>query len=121
MRRGCHTLSPGAAPVLKSRILPSVIALCALTATLGSAAQPSKSPDSNIDRDLMEVTIPQLHRFYAQHRYTVTQVVDWYLSRIARYNGIYKPIEQVFDADARAAAAREDAEAAAAHGPLWGV
>jgi amidase len=74
-----------------------------------------------MDRDLMEVTIPQLHRYYAQHKYTVTQVVNWYLERIARYNGVYKPVEQVFDADARAAAAREDAEAGAAHGPLWGV
>lgn len=71
----------------------------------------------------MEVTIPQLHRYYAQHKYTVSQVVDWYLDRIARYNDIYRPIEQVFASDARAAAAREDAEAAstAAHAPLWGV
>jgi amidase len=74
-----------------------------------------------MDRDLIEVTIPQLHRYYATHRYTVSQVVDWYLDRIARYNRVYQPIEQVFDADARTAAAREDGEAAAAHGPLWGV
>ena len=74
-----------------------------------------------MERDLIEVTIPQLQRFYATHKYTVSQVVDWYLARIARYNGIYKPIEQVFEADARAAAAREDAAAAAAHGALWGV
>ena len=74
-----------------------------------------------MDRDLIEVTIPQLHRYYDQHRYTVSQVVDWYLARIARYNGIYRPIEQVFDVDARTAAAREDAQAATAHGPLWGV
>ena len=74
-----------------------------------------------MDRDLIEVTIPQLHRYYAERKYTVSQVVDWYLVRIARYNGIYRPIEQVFDADARALAAREDAQAATAHGPLWGV
>lgn len=75
-----------------------------------------------MDRDLIEVTIPQLHRYYAEHRYTVSQVVDWYLARIARYNGVYKPMEQVFDAEARALAAREDAAGtAAAHGSLWGV
>ena len=76
-----------------------------------------------MDLDLIEVTIPQLHRYYAEHRYTVTQVVDWYLDRIARFNGVYRPIEQVFDSDARALAAREDAEAgsAATRGPLWGV
>ena len=43
---------------------------------------------SAIDRDLAEVTIPQLERFYETHRYTVTQVVNWYAARIARYNGI---------------------------------
>jgi amidase len=76
-----------------------------------------------MDQDLIEVTIPQLHRYYAGHKYTVTQVVDWYLNRIARYNGIYRALEQVFESDARAAAAREDAEAgtAAAQRPLWGV
>jgi Asp-tRNA(Asn)/Glu-tRNA(Gln) amidotransferase A subunit family amidase len=76
-----------------------------------------------MDRDLMEVTIPQLHRYYAQHKYTVTQVVDWYIARISRYNGVYRAIEQVLDTDARGAAAREDADGgvAAKHGPLWGV
>src|SRR5580704_14814493 len=65
---------------------------------------------SAMDRDLIEVTIPQLHRYYDQHKYSVAQVVDWYLERIGRYNGIYRPIEQRFDAEARALAAREDAE-----------
>jgi amidase len=76
-----------------------------------------------MDRDLIEVTVSQLHGYYAQHRYTVSQVVDWYLARIARYNGIYRPLEQVFDADARALAAKEDAAAgsSAAQAPLWGV
>jgi len=87
-----------------------------------AAAKPPPAA-AQMDRDLMEVTIPQLHQYYAQHRYTVSQVVDWYLDRIARYNDIYRPIEQVFASDARAAAAREDTEAASAavHAPLWGV
>jgi len=74
-----------------------------------------------MERDMMEVTIPQLHSYYDKHKYTVAQVVDWYLARIHRYNGVYRPLEQVFDADARALAAREDAEAKAEHGPLWGI
>lgn len=69
----------------------------------------------------MEVSISQLHGYYRQHKYTVSQVVDWYLARIARYNGVYRPLEQVFDAEARALAKREDSEPAAAHGALWGV
>jgi amidase len=105
--------------VLKWRFLALALALCA-PAFVSQAKAPPRST-VQMDQDLIEVTIPQLQRYYAQHKYTVAQVVDWYLQRIARYNGIYRPIEQVFDADARAAAAREDAEAAQAHGPLWGV
>jgi amidase len=76
-----------------------------------------------MDRDLMEVTIPQLHSYYDQHRYTIRQVVDWYLARIQRYNGVYRPLEQVFDADAREQAAREDAANTPGirHEALWGV
>ncbi len=106
---------------MKTRILELVIGLCALTPALSSAAQPAATSTDSMDRDLLEVTIPQLHRYYDQHRYTVSQVVDWYLARIARYNGVYQPVEQVFDAEARTAAKREDSEPAAAHGPLWGV
>jgi amidase len=107
---------------LKAGIFQLAIGVCALTQALVCAAQPPKTPSSgSMDRDLIEVTIPQLHHYYETHKYTVTQVVDWYLDRIARYNGVYKPFEQVFDADARALAAKEDAEATAAHGPLWGI
>src|SRR5437868_5052860 len=65
------------------------------------------------DRDLLELTVPQLQRLYAAHKYTVTQVVQWYLARIAKYNGIYRAIEHVDDAGALKTAAREDAEARA--------
>jgi amidase len=77
-----------------------------------------------MDRDLLEVTIPKLESYYTQHRYTVTQVVQWYLARIERYNGIYRAVETTMATDALAAAAQEDAEAAKGHasrGPLWGV
>jgi Asp-tRNA(Asn)/Glu-tRNA(Gln) amidotransferase A subunit family amidase len=109
--------------VPKFRFFKWFVALCATGLTLATEA---KSPDcsfAEMDQDLMEVTIPQLHTYYVQRKYTITQVVDWYLNRIARYNGVYHAIEQVFDADARALAAREDAENAGSvtHGPLWGV
>jgi amidase len=77
-----------------------------------------------MDRDLLEVTIPQLQRLYSQHKYTVTQVVLWHLARIERCNGIYRAVETVMQAEALAAAARADAEAAAGtavRAPLWGV
>ena len=97
------------------------IGLLALSPAWLPAAQPAPTSSRSIDRDLIEVTIPQLHGYYEQHKYTVSQVVDWYLARIARYNGAYKPLEQVFADEARALAKSEDADAAAAHGALWGV
>jgi Asp-tRNA(Asn)/Glu-tRNA(Gln) amidotransferase A subunit family amidase len=77
-----------------------------------------------MDKDLMEVTVDRLHEFYRQHRYKVTQVVQWHLDRIARYNGIYRAVQTV---NARAAlidAEREDTEAKQSGfrpSPLWGV
>lgn len=44
------------------------------------------------DRDLLEVTIPRLESLYASHKYTVTKVVEWYLDRIAKYDGIYHAV-----------------------------
>ncbi len=78
-----------------------------------------------IDQDLAEVTVSQLERFYRTHRYTVTQVVEWYAARIEKYDGIYQAIESRDIASALVTAAREDAEAAKAvrftRPPLWGV
>ena len=108
--------------MLACRLSVLALGLCATSLAFTANAKSAPRSAAEMDRDLMEVTIPQLHGYYAQHRYTVRQVVDWYLDRIARYNGAYRAIEQVFDGDARAVAAREDAEAATStHGPLWGV
>ncbi len=106
----------------KCRLVELFVTFAMGMALTTQAKSPAHSA-AEMDRDLMEVTIPQLQAYYAQHRYTVAQVVDWYLARIARYNGVYRAIEQVFDADARAVAAREDAEnvRSAVHGALWGV
>ena len=85
------------------------------------AASPSRA---TMDRDLLEVTIPKLHELYAHHKYTVTQVTQWYLARIHHYNGIYRAVETVLEQEALATAAREDEDAARGaptQGPLWGV
>src|SRR5262249_18174909 len=79
-----------------------------------------------MDRDLLEVTIPQLEQLYRRHKYTVTEVVRWYMARIAKYNGIYRAVQNLDEAGALATAAREDAEAKAGgetfvRGPMWGV
>ena len=89
-------------------------------AQLGSAA----TSREQMDRDLLEVTVDGLHEFYREHRYTVTQVVQWHLDRIARYNGIYRAVQTVNDKAALAEASREDAEAQRSDfkpGLLWGV
>src|SRR5580704_6893073 len=59
------------------------------------------------DRDLMEVTVPQLEAMYRNHKYTVTQVVEWYLARIAKYNGIYRAVQYVDTKGALETAGRE--------------
>ena len=72
----------------------------------------------------MDVTVNRLHALYREHRYTVTQVVQWHLDRIARYNGIYRAVQTVTAKAALAEAAREDAEAKQPGfhpGLLWGV
>src|SRR5689334_4768047 len=95
-------------------------ALLACLSAVAHAGAPSHAA-AQMDRDLLEVTIPQLHRYYSEHRYTIAQVIDWHLDRIHRYNGVYRAVEQVFADEARAAAAREDADTGTEHGALWGV
>ena len=79
-----------------------------------------------MDRDLMEVTIPKLETMYAEHTYTVTEVVEWYLARVKRYDGIYRAVQDVDAKGALALAAKEDADAKVGgssfqRGPMWGV
>src|SRR5262249_40528516 len=69
---------------------------------------------------------PRLQELYATHKYTVTQVTQWYLDRIDRYNALYKAIEHVDRTGALAAAGDEDDAAKKAGrafkpGALWGV
>ena len=90
------------------------------------AGTAAPSVNRAMDADLIEATVPHLEEMYRARRYTVTQVVQWYLQRIGRYNGVYGALEKVDARGALATAAREDAEAAAGGaefkpGPLWGV
>jgi amidase len=110
------------------RVCGILVFLAPALLSLGLPVIASSAPDAAVapkmDQDLMEVTIPQLQRYYAEHRYTVTQVVQWHLARIHRYNGIYRAVETLMEKTALETAAREDAEAAAGRanrGPLWGV
>ena len=104
-----------------------VVALASLlgAAVACRAVREAPAPGAAIDRDLLDVTVPRLHRLYAEKRYTVTQVVQWHLDRIDRYNGVYGAIETIFRSESLAEAARQDAEAAreggGSRGPLWGV
>ena len=97
------------------------IALCLVLSAIAQSS-PKSPTQSQADKDLFEVTIPQLESFYASHKYTVTQVVQWHLARIHKYNGIYRPVETILEKEALAAAANEDAETnTTQHGPMWGV
>jgi amidase len=90
----------------------------------GSSSAPDGANHAAMDHELMEVTVDRLHELYRQHRYTVTQVVQWHLDRIGRYNGIYRAVQTVNAKAALAEAAREDAEAKEPGfkpGLLWGV
>src|SRR5436190_3811596 len=107
------------------RAFAIVAAAAALGAAIGCLATPaSPPPRPSADGDLLDITVSQLHRLYDARKYTVTQVVQWHLDRIDRYNGVYGAIETVFRREALAEAARQDREAAqggGARGPLWGV
>jgi amidase len=79
-----------------------------------------------MDRDLLEITIPQLEQLYRSQKYTVTEVVRWHIARIQKYNGIYRAVQNLDTSGALGTAAREDAEAAVGghnfvRPPMWGV
>jgi Asp-tRNA(Asn)/Glu-tRNA(Gln) amidotransferase A subunit family amidase len=104
--------------------------LLVLSSSLSAQATASQSPKNvsqdAMDRDLLEVTVPQLEEMYRAHKYTVTEVVHWYMARIARYNPIYRAVQNLDLQGALDTAAREDAEAAAGganfhRDALWGI
>jgi Asp-tRNA(Asn)/Glu-tRNA(Gln) amidotransferase A subunit family amidase len=109
----------------RSLSLAILLMVTAVSSVAGTQPHNTQS-NSAMERDLLEVTIPQLERLYAKHKYTVTQVVHWYIARIEKYNGIYRAVQNLDLPGALKAAAREDADAMAGganfqRGPLWGV
>jgi amidase len=104
-----------------------VVAFAAGFGVLGAQTKAAPAAKSAaMDRDLMEVNVPQLEAMYQSHKYTVTQVVQWYLARIDKYNGVYRAVQYVNAKGALETAGREDAEAKAGgpnfhRGALWGV
>ena len=106
-------------------VLTTLITGCLWAQTTARSSGKSSSQDA-MDRDLLEVTIPQLEQLYRSHKYTVTEVVRWYLARTEKYNGIYRAVQNLDVPGALATAAREDAEAKAGgrgfvRGAMWGV
>ena len=108
-------------PSIDRRTLLAGLGVAPLVHSSSFAAVRSVRPAATIDEDLLEVTVSRLQKFYAARKYTVTEVVQWYLGRIRRFNGIYRAIETVMEEDALRAAAGADSAAGAARGPLWGV
>ena len=81
---------------------------------------------SQIDKDLFEVSVAQLEKYYGSGKYTVTQVVQWHLARVKKYNSIYRAVQTIDVDGALRVAAQEDAMAKQLgtnfkRGPLWGV
>jgi amidase len=134
----CHTGLPNTASFpaqrnpLKIQVILSVLLVTLiidnnpLHAQQGNASAGKPASQEAMDRDLLEVTIPQLQELYRNHRYTVAEVVGWSIARTEKYNGIYRAVQTLDKSGALANAAREDAEAEAGgknfvRGELWGV
>ena len=112
----------GAAVSRRDAMQRSVWRAGLLVVVVCGAIRCAKPQQAVMDHDLMEISVDGLHTLYAQHRYTVTQVTQWYLDRIARYDGTYRALLYVDSKGALTRAAEEDASAASdRHGALWGV
>jgi Asp-tRNA(Asn)/Glu-tRNA(Gln) amidotransferase A subunit family amidase len=128
LTRPSATLSRGERARATGVVVLVGLLLC-IVATFSSAFQApvrDQSAAASLDRDLNEITITQLHAMYASGKYTVTQVTQAYLDRIARYDDVYNAFLYVDTAGALATAAAEDAAKKNAGsrfvpGPLWGV
>jgi amidase len=115
-----------------NRTLRRITVLLISTLLLLSCMQSATSPASQsanaspIDRDLTEISVTQLQSMYASGKYSVAQVAQWHLDRIARYDSAYKAFLHL-DSTGALAAARELDTAKRTAGtnfrptPLWGV
>ena len=108
---------------MKRNWIPVVCTAAVLANALSLTAQvPEGDRAKAMDRDLMEITVPGLEHLYASHRYTVTQVTQWYLDRIGHYDGTYRAMLSVDREGALRRASEEDSDPRGTkHGELWGV
>lgn len=112
---------------IHSAVVIVSLSCCALPAAQAHCkSEQEGARQAAMNRDLLEVTIPKLEKMYANHKYTVTQVVEWYIARIDKYNGIYRVVPDLDRKGALATAAAEDAAAKKGgagfkRGPMWGV
>ena len=89
-------------------------------------ATPPRDSQPDLERVLTEISIAKLEELYASRHVTVTQVTQWHLDRIARYDTRYRALLKLDRAGALRTARAEDAAAAKGgakfkRGPLWGV
>ena len=122
----CHVDEKYALPMILRRMSATVALAAIFSAAIGCLVNVAPPPPgTSIDADLLDVTrCRTCIACMTQRKYTVTEVVQWHLDRIDRYNGVYGAIETVFHREALADAAREDAavtQGSGTRGPLWGV
>lgn len=107
---------------MRREVAWTLCVLAALMPVLVIGQTAGQTASRKMDRELMEISVPGLEVLYAKHKYTVTQVTEWYLDRIDRYNGVYRAVEDIDRKGALATAAAEDRQSAAERKrPLWGV
>jgi amidase len=113
--------------ILTRYAVPLWVSIFILLSCMESATlPPAQSANAAIDRDLAEVSIARLQSLYGDGKYSVVQVTQWHLNRIARYDSVYKSFLYVDSAGALAAATAADAAKKSAgsrfkSGVLWGV
>ena len=71
-------------------VVLSLLNASCIYAQTGTPSASRSAAQAAMDRDLQEVTVPQLEQLYRSHKYTVAQVVRCYMARIEKYNGIYR-------------------------------
>ena len=106
------------ARLLSHTPLRSIVLALFLATPLAIAASP-QNPPATLDSELFEVTVPQLESLYTSHAVTVTQVVEWHLARIRRFNPIYRAVQTVERKEALQQAAALDRQLASGHLPVW--
>ena len=101
-----------------------VIALAAPTRSgpLAPAPVPPPDPATQVAIDVVELTATQVHQDLLASRYTVTELVQAFLERIARYENHYNAfISMNPEALAVAAALDDELRTSGPRGPLHGV